>query len=230
MRSTAEVLEKLPAGRDALFWMGEVNGIPRCVITPAGKMDRYLDTIRAIVREDGMPSVMVKGVLSRLSSGTLALSIEEGLEKAQRLYAALCQESFDATLPPMVVIARKGRAVSGATMVTDLKAELETIEMMMDGESGVFCLIQDPNADVPHLLLDLDSEALKMRAVAHTDDPSNIIRGQIRHVDGEGFMLRSKQPAERVQKMLRNVVQANAKAWPALSALRGARAQQQTVA
>jgi len=219
------MLQKLPAGRDGLLWMASFRDEMVCVLAPSNKTEQYLSQLTKTLQANGRPDAMAQGVVSRLSSGTLVLSVSEDLDVAQQLYVKLCQEEGNEMLPDLAVVLMNGPQIADSIRVDNLIDELNAIAQIQDGVPGVFCILAVKDA-APKLLVDVDIDTLKVRAeqaTATNTQPLRMVRGQIRRIEGKGLMMRSKQPIEQVETLVNHFVDAHTHSWPTVESLRTVR-------
>lgn len=225
--AVASRLMTLPVGRHALLWIAGYADGADVVLSSSKRQEAHVAAIKAALARQGRPQQMAQGVLTRLSTGTLALSTRGDVAQLASLYAALCRsEGGDAFPDVSIVKMDQARPTDGLT-ARNLSADQQALAQARAGETGRFCVLVGKGGQ-PEVVVGTDRDALQRRVEARAAAlaaPVKLLRGQLRHTD-RGFVLRSKAPAPRLASMLQSWVAANAAAWPDLTDLSTARIQQ----
>lgn len=221
----ADLLGRLSPGRSANFWMATFKNGTVCVATPASNSKSYVRKINSMLRSNGLPESMHQGVLSRLTSGNLVLSIKEDIDAVGKMYASLCREEGNQKMPNIAIVEIRQAQIARAGSVENIAEDVASLRGLSAGGRGVFCIVASKDRS-PCLIIGTDKAALTDRIndeVSRRTLPARTLYGQLKRLDDGTVAMRSKHTVERLQRLVAAFIDAHIQNWPEVAILRDAR-------
>lgn len=212
--------------------MGRFENGTHFVLAPPKKSETFLPKIKSIMNNNGELFFSTQGILSRLPSGAYTFTTEDPVIIAHLLYAELCRQAEESeALPDLTIVQAKKMNILTSVTAANIAADQAALEQIQAGDQGAFCIITTRGKSTPRLLMDVDTNALKLRVcdiIENASAPTKLIRGRIHQQGDAELVVRSKAPSGRVQKLIGAWLARNGRVWPTISSLANARYQQVT--